>query len=112
MIPHLSQKTPQEKTILMCRILLLQQIKRRKVGLRAKVITQEKAMQQQLPDLLVLKVWALLMLLEAILLQLLAMKPMGYQTIRLRSITCVNTPSLWQTATFMNATNRERSSSH
>ena len=96
----------------MCRNPLLQQIKQHKVGLRAKEITQLKAIQQQLPGLMAMKAWAPLMLLEAILLQLLAMKPMGYQTVRLRSITCVNTPSLWQTATFMNATNRELSSSH
>ena len=96
----------------MCRNPLLWQIRRHKAGLQAKGITQVKAIQQQLPDLLAMRVWAPLVLLEAILLQLLAMKPMGYQTVRLRSITCVNTPSLWQTATFMNATNREHSSSH
>ena len=112
MIPHLTKKTPQGKTTLMCRNPLLQQIKQHKVGLRAKGTTQVKAIRQQLPDLLVMKAWAPLVLLEAILPQLLAMKPMDYQTVRLRLITCVNTPSLWQTVTFMNATNRERSSSH
>lgn len=92
-------------------LFLLRQIKRHKVGLRAKAIMQEKTIQQQLPDLLVLKVWALLVLLEAILLKLLAMKPVDWQAVRLRSITCVNTLSLWQTVTFTNVTNRERSSS-
>lgn len=97
----------------MCHNPLLWQIKQHKVGLRAKEITQLKAIRQQLPGLLAMKAWAPLLLLEAILLQLLAMKkPMGYQTVRLRSITCVNAQSLWQTATFMNATNRELSSSH
>ena len=90
---------------------LPQQIKRHKVGLRAKGIAQVKAIPQQLSGLLVMRVWVPLVLLEAILLQLLAMKLMDHQTVRLRLITCVNTPSLWQTVIFMNATNRERSSS-
>ena len=96
----------------MCRSPLLWQIRRHKVGLRAKGITQLKAIRQQLPGLMAMEAWAPLVLLEAILLQLLAMKPMGYQTVRLRTVTRVNTPSLWQTVTFMNATNRERSSNH
>ena len=55
MIPHLTKKTPQGKTTLMCRNPLLQQIKQHKVGLRAKEITQVKAIQQQLPGLLAMK---------------------------------------------------------
>ena len=111
MIHHLTQKTLQGKKMHLCRNPLLRQIKRHKVGLRAKGITQVKAIPQRLSGLLMMRVWAPLALLEAILLQLLAMKPMDYQAVRLRLITCVNTPSLWQTVIFMNATNWERSSS-
>lgn len=73
MIHHLTQKTLQEKTTLMYRNPLLQQIMRHKVGLRAKGIAQVKAIPQRLSGLLMMRVWAPLALLEAILLQLLAM---------------------------------------
>ena len=55
MIPHLTKKTPQGETTLMCRNPLLQQIKQHKVGLPAKGITQLKAIRQQLPGLLAMK---------------------------------------------------------